>query len=228
MNTRRAIADEGQHTHLGKSVVTLVLGLLGSIALFIVLLFPMAGRLDWLVGWAYLGILFVYLLITWICLLRWNPVLIQRRMRIGAGTKRWDYVWAVAFTPLFCAIYLVAGLDAADGNATLPTWVWPIGLIIFCPGSVSALMVDGRQSLFRENGKDSDRTRPPCHRSWTLRLRSTPRLQRIQLLVDRDSTAVTVGTGVDPIHAGGRDARRSNCIGRSHTSGRVTRVLRLR
>ena len=45
-----------------------------------------------------------------------------RRMRFGKGTKAWDKVWAVLFTPVMIAIYVVAGLEARDGVSNLPVW----------------------------------------------------------------------------------------------------------
>jgi protein-S-isoprenylcysteine O-methyltransferase Ste14 len=105
-------------------------------ALFAALLFVPAGRLDWPAGWAYVALVLVTVTVNWACLQRWNPELIARRMRFGAGTKRWDVVWSVLFTPVMLAIYVVAGLDARDGAATLPGWCWFAGVAVFAPGAV--------------------------------------------------------------------------------------------
>jgi protein-S-isoprenylcysteine O-methyltransferase Ste14 len=102
---------------------------------FAVLIFVPAGRLDWALGWIYVGIVVVFVAITWACLLRWNPELIARRMRFGEGTKTWDKVWAVLFAPVMIAVYIVAGLEAGDGVSSLPQATWLLGLAIFVPGS---------------------------------------------------------------------------------------------
>lgn len=102
---------------------------------FAILLFIPAGRLDWTFGWVYMGIMIGYVIINWACLLRWNPELIGRRMRVGKGTKTWDKVWAVAFAPVMMAVYIVAGLEARDGGTSLPATVWPLGMAVFVLGA---------------------------------------------------------------------------------------------
>jgi protein-S-isoprenylcysteine O-methyltransferase Ste14 len=62
-------------------------------------------------------------------------VLIERRMRMGNGTKTWDKVWAVLFGPVFAAVYVVAGLDARDVAASAPGVAWLLGLALFLPGT---------------------------------------------------------------------------------------------
>jgi protein-S-isoprenylcysteine O-methyltransferase Ste14 len=102
---------------------------------FAALLFLPAGRLDWALGWTYVGIMVVYTTITWACLLRWNPELIAPRMRFGKWTKTWDKVWAVLSAPVLIAVYVVAGLEARDGVSSLPVAVWLPGLAIFVLGA---------------------------------------------------------------------------------------------
>ena len=109
--------------------------LVGLAVVAMVLVFVPAGRLDWTLGWIYVGIVVINVAISWACLLRWNPELIERRMRFGEGTKTWDKVWAVLYAPMVIAVYVVAGLDARDGISSLPGAVWLLGLAIFVPGS---------------------------------------------------------------------------------------------
>jgi protein-S-isoprenylcysteine O-methyltransferase Ste14 len=94
-----------------------------------------ARRLDWTLGWVYVGIVVVTVIINWLCLRRWNPELIARRMRFGEWTKTWDKVWAVLYTPVMVAVYVVAGVEARDGVSSLPGALWLLGLAIFLPGS---------------------------------------------------------------------------------------------
>jgi protein-S-isoprenylcysteine O-methyltransferase Ste14 len=57
-------------------------------------------------------------------------------MRYGKGTKKWDKVWAGLFTPVFLAIYVVAGLDAGRyGWSSVPQRMWLLGLVIFLLGT---------------------------------------------------------------------------------------------
>ena len=116
----------------------LALGALGSLAMVLVfaaLVFVPAGRLDWTLGWIYVGIVALNVIITWGCLLKWNPVLIERRMRFPKGTKTWDKWWAVLYAPVMIAVYVVAGIEAREGVSILPWMAWLLGVAIFVPGS---------------------------------------------------------------------------------------------
>ena len=116
--------------------ITLVaLAIVAMLLFFALLIFLPAGRLNWTLGWLYLGIVLVYVLISWICLQRWNPELIKRRMHIAKGTKTWDKVWSVLYAPVMIAIYVVAGLEARNGISSQPDIAWFLGLLIFVIGS---------------------------------------------------------------------------------------------
>jgi protein-S-isoprenylcysteine O-methyltransferase Ste14 len=117
------------------SVARATLGVAAMTALFAALLFVPAGRLDWSLAWLYLGLLLAYVAASWACLVRWNPELIEHRLHVGPGTKTWDKLWAALFTPLLLAVYVVAGLEARDGAASLPLALWPLGLLLFVAGA---------------------------------------------------------------------------------------------
>ena len=112
-----------------------ILAVATMVASFAAMLFLPAGRIDWKLGWVYVGIIVVDMTVTWACLARWNPELIERRMRFGKGIKTWDIIWAALFTPVMMAVYVVAGFDARDRVSSLPTAVWLLGLVIFVPGA---------------------------------------------------------------------------------------------
>jgi len=57
-------------------------------------------------------------------------------MRLGKGTKRWDFVWGSIFGPILLAVHVVAGLDAIRFEwSTMSPLLWPIGLILFVSGA---------------------------------------------------------------------------------------------
>jgi protein-S-isoprenylcysteine O-methyltransferase Ste14 len=99
----------------------------------------LARRLDWTLGWIYVGIFAATLVINLACLLRWNPVLIRRRARLGKDTKTWDKVWLVLFAPVVMAIFVVAVLKAPDEVSSAPGAAWLLGLAIFVPGWALAI-----------------------------------------------------------------------------------------
>jgi len=103
------------------------------------LVFVLARRLDWTLGWIYMAIFAATLVINLACLLRWNPELIPRRARLGKGTKTWDKVWLVLFTPVVMAVFVVAVLEARDEVSSAPGAAWLLGLAIFVPGWALAI-----------------------------------------------------------------------------------------
>lgn len=109
----------------------------GSMVGFAVLLFVPAGRLGWPAGWAYVGLLVANFGASLLHLRRVNPELVERRLRLGPGTERWDVVWSIAYAPVFLSMYVVAGLDAVRfGWAPAPGWLWPVGLVLFAAGAL--------------------------------------------------------------------------------------------
>ena len=76
------------------------------------------------------------LFINFLYLRRVNPEVIEHRLRMGKGTEPWDKVWLAFFTPLFLAIYVVAGFDAVRFEwSTMSWWLWPLGLALWLPGA---------------------------------------------------------------------------------------------
>jgi len=94
------------------SSLQIALAFTAFVGAFGLLLFLPAGRSDWTAAWLYLAIVTAGIAINYLYLRSRNPKLIRHRMRIGKGTKTWDKLWMVVFTPLFVAVYVIAGLDA--------------------------------------------------------------------------------------------------------------------
>ena len=116
--------------------VQLLLAVIGGIGTIGVVTFWPAGTLDWPAGWAYLGLMTAFSCTNVVYLNRVNPEVIVHRMRFGSGTKRWDIVWLIAFTPLFIGTYVIAGLDAVRYEwSVMPASLWPLGLALFVPGA---------------------------------------------------------------------------------------------
>lgn len=57
------------------------------VALLVGGLFAVAGRWDWIQGWAYLAMIVGGGTVTDIILWWWSPELLRRRSRLGQGTK---------------------------------------------------------------------------------------------------------------------------------------------
>lgn len=98
------------------------------------LVFVLAHQLDWTVGWIYVGLVAVGGAVNAVCLLRWNPELIRRRMWPGRGTKTWDIVWSLLFAPAMIAVFVIPVLEARSGTPSAPGAAWLLGLALFVPG----------------------------------------------------------------------------------------------
>jgi protein-S-isoprenylcysteine O-methyltransferase Ste14 len=117
-------------------IIRLAISLVAAVIVFTVVIFWPAGRLDWVAGWLYVGMVGLNFLVNVVYLNRVNPELIEARMRMAPGTKHWDIVWGAIFGPIMLSIYVVAGLDAVRFEWTsMSRLFWPIGLILFLPGT---------------------------------------------------------------------------------------------
>jgi len=120
-----------------RSRARLLIASIAGLGSFATIIFWPAGKLDWVAGWLYFGLVTTSLFINFLYLRRVNPEVIEHRLRLGKGTKRWDILWSVFFTPLFLAIYVIAGFDAVRFEwSTMPLWLWPLGLALWLPGNV--------------------------------------------------------------------------------------------
>lgn len=127
------------HRRVGDDTATALQLLAASvvgIGLLAVLVFWPAGTTGWLEGWLYIGTAAACLLGLFIYVRRVNPEIVDRRRRIGKGTKRWDKVLMALLTPVFLGTYVVAGFDAARFEWTqMSVGWWPLGLTLLVLGT---------------------------------------------------------------------------------------------
>ena len=84
-------------------------------------LFASVGRLDWIAGWAYLGLYVGMIVATGLVIER---DLIAERARMGEGTKDWDRVLgSLSIFLVTPGALIVAGLDERFGWSQFPTMV---------------------------------------------------------------------------------------------------------
>jgi protein-S-isoprenylcysteine O-methyltransferase Ste14 len=119
-------------TTMAKVLVGLTVA--AMVVVFARFVFLNAPRLGWTLGWIYVGMVAATLTINLVCLLRWNPELIQRRLRFGKFTKPWDMLWAVLFALAMIAIFVVAVKEARDEVSREPGVTWLLGLAVFTLG----------------------------------------------------------------------------------------------
>ncbi len=130
------MATDATHTYTQSSrptwlILLTIIILWGLLAGFILMLAQ-----DWTLGWIYFGLFAAGSGISKGCLLIWNRGLYLRRMRIGSGTKTWDYpLFALMLANLFAVIFVaVRDFDMLAGDIGSRGIVWLIGLIIYISG----------------------------------------------------------------------------------------------
>ena len=100
-----------------------------------VLVFALTRWMGWSLGWVYVWLCVAALVINLFCALRWNPVLIGRRMGFAKGTKSWDLVWFALFLPIMIAVYAIAIMESGWVSMA-PDGAWLLGLMMFITGWV--------------------------------------------------------------------------------------------
>ena len=108
-----------------------VLGRIFSTVLFGLLLFAAAGRLDWPRAWVYLGAVLLGELLTAAILAVANPEILERRGKMGAGTKSYDRVFVAIWLFLAFTTPVVAGLEVGrSGDSLVPLAGMYVGLVV--------------------------------------------------------------------------------------------------
>ena len=103
--------------------------------LFVWGFFTVAGRWDWMAGWWYLGLLVTTETLNDLAVWRWNPGLLTRRGRFGAGTETWDYVCLGVFGLSFLAVLVVGALDSGRyGWSAMPPVLVSTGALLHIAG----------------------------------------------------------------------------------------------
>lgn len=114
------------------------------------LLFGLAGRLDWVWGWAQWLLLTATVTTQVVWVMRRNPALIAERARVQRGSKSWDVAlttFAAVLMPL--GAWAVAALDARYVWTTgFPTLLNLTGAAVFAGGYAITLWAMGVNTFF--------------------------------------------------------------------------------
>jgi protein-S-isoprenylcysteine O-methyltransferase Ste14 len=136
MNADTSQPDERFDTKVG--VRRWLLQILIFILLLAASLFISSGRLDWVMGWVYLGLFAAGQAITALVLVPRDPELLTERAQIKDDVKGWDRP-LVGFVTLFgpLSIWIVSGLDLRfNWSGQMPPAFWIAALPIAVLGSL--------------------------------------------------------------------------------------------
>ena len=93
--------------------------------------FLLAGRFDWIAGWAYLGLFWVSSRASMLYLRRRDPGLVLRRSEVGEGVPAWDKAVRRLVGLCHFGALVVAPLDAVRYRwSIMPIWLWPVGAVM--------------------------------------------------------------------------------------------------
>ncbi len=134
-------------------LVTFILIFVGLIFLLI-----SAGRMDWMNGWFYFGLVLIYQLINTFVMIKINPELLNERGKfVKEGTKLFDKVYFVLYSPVAFLILIVSGLDAIRfGWSNVPFLVIILSVVIMIPAFFLGLWAEAVNSYFETTVRIQD------------------------------------------------------------------------
>jgi protein-S-isoprenylcysteine O-methyltransferase Ste14 len=95
---------------------------LGMIVVFILFFFLPAGTWNYWQAWVYIGIIFIPMLFVLVYLIRHDPELLERRMRMRERRSEQRLIIKVSLI-FFVLAYLLPGFDIRFGWSNVPLWV---------------------------------------------------------------------------------------------------------
>lgn len=127
-------------------------------------LFLAAGTLAWPAGWIDLILLYGWLFIGMLLLLKYNPGLLAERMNVSpSNQKTWDKVFLLLFYVFFFAWLIVMPLDAVRFHwSWMPIWLQVVGAVAMVVSFILMSLV------FRENSYLSGTVRVQQERGQTV------------------------------------------------------------
>ncbi len=109
-----------------------VIGGIVGLVFILLLMFLLAGRIDYWQGWGFSITVVATLTITSAILAK-RAGLVKERLKPGPGTKWWDKVFWVLYFPAYFSIFILGPLDSGRflWSPALPLYLYIIGYVIF-------------------------------------------------------------------------------------------------
>lgn len=118
MNTNTSVKQPGHQQKTTRTIVRFLVREAMGLLMLAAILFLSAGRLDWVWGWALVGITFLWVSATALILILRSPELIAERLGPRKGAKTWDTAIMSVVGLATIARCMVAGLDVRFGWTT--------------------------------------------------------------------------------------------------------------
>lgn len=118
MDASTSVEQPGHQSGTTRSVVRYLIREAMGLLMLAAMLFLSAGRLDWVMGWALVGIMLAWSTATALVVVARNPGLLAERTGPKKGAKTWDMVLLSIIGLTTIARCIVAGLDERFGWTT--------------------------------------------------------------------------------------------------------------
>lgn len=102
---------------------------LAGVAISAMLLFTLAGRVDWVWGWVYIVLWLLVMAGMLVIVEKYNPGHLASRAEKPKNAERWDVALMRVYTFTGYAVLVVAALDAGRFEwSTVPLWLQLLGI----------------------------------------------------------------------------------------------------
>lgn len=118
MNANTSVKQAGHQPETTRTIVRFLVRETVGLLMLVAILFLAAGRLDWVWGWALVGITFLWASATALISILRHPELLAERLGPRKGAKTWDTVIMGIVGLATIARCIVAGLDERFGWTT--------------------------------------------------------------------------------------------------------------
>jgi protein-S-isoprenylcysteine O-methyltransferase Ste14 len=115
MNTNTPDKETDRKTETTRGVIRWLIRETMGVVIAGAILFIAAGRLDWVMGWALVGLYAVWVAANALLLIPTNPELLVERVARQKSAKSWDTVLLSIIGLMTIAKYIIAGLDIRFG-----------------------------------------------------------------------------------------------------------------
>jgi protein-S-isoprenylcysteine O-methyltransferase Ste14 len=131
MNAKSSVKQPDHQSGTTRNVIRFLVRETMGVLMVAVILFLPAGRLDWAMGWALVGITFLWASATALVLIFRTPELLAERTGPRKGAKTWDMAIMSVVGLTTMARCIVAGLDERYGwTAGIPPLLQVAALVV--------------------------------------------------------------------------------------------------
>ncbi len=151
MNTQPALKASQASPSVTRGVARWLIREIAGLLMLLAILFLCAGRTDWLMGWALVIIMALWVGGTAAVVIPRHPQMLAERVGPRRGTKTWDAVIVGAYGALRLVQYAVAGFDVRYGWSTdFPFPLMVIALVITTLGYALVVWSTGANAFFAQ------------------------------------------------------------------------------